>query len=145
MFIPSALWPMLKHCRPDILARGHMSLLHRSPVSFATQNGVKHHVWWQKLSSHWLVMRMNQWSHLTHGRWEELPQLSIFQHIRDDKIIEELLTGSCSMAKSVHSDCRLNFPVSNNYMVLYNFMPKLNSLSYIVIDAPTLLKTVDAF
>ena len=29
MFIPWPLWPMLKHCRPDILARGHLSLLHR--------------------------------------------------------------------------------------------------------------------
>ena len=28
-FIPWALWPMLKHCRPDNLARGHLSLSHR--------------------------------------------------------------------------------------------------------------------
>ena len=28
-FISWALWPMLKHCRPDNLARGHLSLLHR--------------------------------------------------------------------------------------------------------------------
>ena len=30
MLIPWPLWPMLKHCRPDILARGHLSLLHRA-------------------------------------------------------------------------------------------------------------------
>ena len=28
-FIPCPLWPMLKHWRPDNLARGHVSLLHR--------------------------------------------------------------------------------------------------------------------
>ena len=28
-FIPWPLWPMLKHCWPDNIARGHLSLLHR--------------------------------------------------------------------------------------------------------------------
>ena len=26
----TVIWPMLKHCRPDNLARGHLSLLHRA-------------------------------------------------------------------------------------------------------------------
>ena len=30
-FIPWPLWPMLKHCRLDILDRGHLSQLHRVP------------------------------------------------------------------------------------------------------------------
>ena len=35
MFIPWPLWHMLKHCRPDNLARGHLSLLHRETIPYS--------------------------------------------------------------------------------------------------------------
>ena len=46
-FIPWPLWPMLKHCRPDILARGHLSLLHRKWSNlFDITHCDKEKMWW---------------------------------------------------------------------------------------------------